>query len=222
MLDLAAIDTEGKISIIEDNFHRSSNPVENDTHERNVLKEHCSNDWVFSFDADEILVNAKEFFVDYCPLIENHKDIELMFTWYLLYKRIEDKKGYLIIADESNEHIFKKDIQGFTANKNIHTYHYCRWTNASKKLLSPLAILHYSFCRNDQELSDKINNFTHSVESKQDPFYTVQQQVTYDNYLNLRNFKTHGAGAQWPSLKFIPDEHMKTYLDQEAKLIYEN
>ena len=220
--DLQKLDIQGKRTVIEDNFHRSSNPVENDTHERNVLKEHCSHDLVLSFDADEILVNAKEFFVDYLPLIEDRTDVELMFTWYLLYKDIPEKNGYLIISDETRQHIFKKDIQGFSANRKLHTYHYCRWTNAPKKLLSPLAILHYSFCRTDKELDDKINNFTHSVESKVDPFYAVQRSVNYDNYKELLNFKTHGAGAQWPTLQFMSRDTMHEYLQQEARLIYEN
>ena len=50
--ELQAIDGDNKISIIEENFHRSSSPVENDTHERNYLKAKCEHDWVFSFDAD--------------------------------------------------------------------------------------------------------------------------------------------------------------------------
>lgn len=35
---LQAIDKDDKINIIEDNFHRSRVPIENDTHERNFLK----------------------------------------------------------------------------------------------------------------------------------------------------------------------------------------
>jgi hypothetical protein len=59
--ELSAIDGDNKITIVEENFHRSSVPIENDNHERNFLKEQCTNDWVFSFDADEQLVNAKDF-----------------------------------------------------------------------------------------------------------------------------------------------------------------
>jgi hypothetical protein len=215
---LTKLDHQGKIQIVEENFHRSSVPIENDTHERNFLKEQCSHDWVFSFDADEILVNAKEFFIDFFPLIQEYNDIELMFTWFLLYK--EFPNDYLIIADESRNHIFKKDVQGFTARKNLHTYHYCRWTNASKKLLSPLAILHYSFCRNDDDLARKINNFGHSVESKQDPFYTIQKNITMDNYQQLLNFKTSNMGPQWPTLKAVSKKDLMQYCQTEARLIY--
>ncbi len=216
--ELQKIDYAGKIQVIEENFHRSLVPIENDTHERNFLKQHCSNDWVFSFDADEILVNAKEFFLDFLPLVQDYKDVELMFTWFLLYK--EFPNDFLIIADETRQHIFKKDIQGFSAQKNLHTYTYCRWTNAPKKLLSPLGILHYSFCRNDEELSKKINNFGHSVESKRDPFYDIQKTITMNNFERLVNFKTSNMGPQWPTLKAVPKTQLMEYCKEEARLIY--
>lgn len=215
---LGEIDTDSKIVIVEENFHRSSVPIENDTHERNYLKSMCTNELVLSFDADEVLINPHDFFVKFLPLVKDYKDIELMFTWFLMYKKFDS--GYLVIADENRNHVFKQDIQGFSANKSLHTYTYCRWTNAPKKLLSPLAIKHYSFCRPDNELAAKINNFGHSVESKQDPFYFTQKQVTLDNYASLRNFKTHGAGAQWPTLKYIPNNELDNYMKQEARRLY--
>lgn len=217
-MQLQQLDHANKIQIVEDNFHRSSVPIENDTHERNFLKQQCSHDWIFSFDADEILVNPKEFFLDFFPLVQDYRDVELMFTWFLLYKELD--RNYLIIADETREHIFKKDVQGFSAIKNLHTYHYCRWTNAPKKLLSPLAILHYSFCRKEEDLAKKINNFGHSAESKRDPFYDVQKRITEDNYTNLVNFKTSNMGPQWPSLKLVDKSNLMEYCKEEARLIY--
>ena len=47
--ELADLDVDSKISIIEEDFHRSSIAIENDNYERNYLKNECSNDWIFSF-----------------------------------------------------------------------------------------------------------------------------------------------------------------------------
>jgi hypothetical protein len=218
--ELQVIDGDNKINIVEDNFHRSRVPIENDTHERNFLKAQCENDWIFSFDADESLVNAREFFVDFCPIVQDYNDIELMFTWYLMYKEFDD--GYLIIADDTRERAFKQDIQGFTANRDLHTFTYCRWTNSQKKVLSPLAIKHFSFCRTQAQLDKKINNFGHSIESKKDPFYDIQRTVTKENYHTMLNFKTHGSGAQWPTLKFVAKDELDSYLKQESRRIYEH
>ena len=215
---LQKIDYDNKINIIEDNFHRSGVPIENDTHERNFLKAKCENDWIFSFDADEILVNAKEFFIDFCPIVQDYKDLELMFTWFSMYKEFDD--SYLIIADERRDRLFKQDIQGFTADRDISTFTYCRWTNSQRKILSPLAIEHYSFCRSDKDLNTKINNFGHSIESKRDRFYEIQKTVTKDNYTALTNFKTTAGGPQWPTLKRVAKSNLKEVLKQEAGLIY--
>ena len=48
------------ITIVEEDFHQSEVAIENDNFERNFLKGECTHDWVFSFDADEMLVNAKD------------------------------------------------------------------------------------------------------------------------------------------------------------------
>lgn len=216
--ELKKIDVDNKINIIEDNFHRSRVPIENDTHERNYLKSKCENDWVFSFDADEVLVNAREFFIDFCPIVQDYTDVELMFTWFSMYKEFDD--SYLIIADENRQNLFKKDVQGFTANRDINTFTYCRWTNSTTKILSPLAIEHYSFCRTQSELDTKINNFGHSTESKNDIFYTVQKNVTKDNYTGLTNFKTTAGGPQWPTLRRVMKKDLQSVLLQESRLIY--
>lgn len=217
--ELQSIDRNDKIKVVEANFHRSSIPIENDTHERNFLKEQCTNDWILSFDADEILVNSKRFFKDYFPLVQEYNNIELMFTWFLIYKEFDE--GYLVIADEDRKNIFSKDVQGFSAKKNLHTYTYCRWTNVPKKVLTPLAIAHYSFCRPEKELAKKINNFGHSIESKKDPFYDIQKQVTLDNYKSLINFKTSNMGPQWPTLKFVPRNEFDGYVAEQAGKLYE-
>ena len=50
--ELGDIDVEGKISVIEEDFHKSDIPIENDNYERNFLKEHCRHDVIVSVDAD--------------------------------------------------------------------------------------------------------------------------------------------------------------------------
>jgi hypothetical protein len=215
--ELNAIDGDNKITIVEDNFHRSSVPIENDNHERNFLKEHCSNDWVFSFDADEQLVNAKDFFTRFCPLVETY-DLDLMFYWILPYKRVGDG-SILVISKEDRETLPNNEVQSFTTNKD-NTFTYCRWTNNKKVLQSPLAILHWSFCRPKEELELKINNFGHSKESKADPFYNIREKVTVDNYTGLKNFKTSNMGPQWESLKLIKETELLEYCKKQAIEMY--
>lgn len=215
--ELQDIDTDSKIEIVEGNFHRSSVPIENDNHERNFLKEYCSYDWIFSFDADEILVNAKDFFEQYCPLVENYSD-DLMFYWILPYKRLGED-DILVISKADRTTLPNNEVQGFVTDKN-NTFTYCRWTNNQKRLQSPLVILHWSFCRPKNELDLKVNNFGHSIESKKDPFYQIQADINENNYKDLINFKTSNMGPQWESLLRIKESDLLNYCNQQAYKMY--
>lgn len=213
--ELKEIDRDNKISIIEHNFHSSKVALENDNFERNYLKSQCSHDWIFSIDADEELVNAKDFFLKYVPLAEKYrKKIDLSFTWFLPYKEFED--CYLMIANRDGSWS-RGDTQGFVTNKD-NEFTYCRWTNNRRVILSPLCILHWSFCRTEENLSQKLNNFGHSDKANSDPFFNIWKQITLDNYTQLTNFKTSGFGNnQWEKLIVIPKSNLLSLAKEEAK-----
>lgn len=209
--ELKAIDIYNKIELIEYNFHQSDIPIENDNYERNFLKSQCTHDWIFSFDADEVLINPKEFFIDYLPLVEPYyKKVDLMFTWFHPYKEFENE--YLMVIN--NDGTFcRSDQQGFVTSKEK-TFTYCRWTENDEKVLTPLAIMHYSFCRKEEEFNLKLDNYGHSPQRHEDPFFHNWKVVTLDNYQQLRNFKTSGMGNnQWERLGIVP----KNILMEEAK-----
>jgi hypothetical protein len=225
--ELQQIDGDGKISIIEEDFHQSKVAIENDNYERNFLKEQCSHDWIFSFDADEMLVNAKDFFYEYCPLVERYRHkADILMTWATPYKVVEDDEGNsqtLVIANEDGSPFFGEN-QGMVTSKDS-TFTYARWTDKSasghNRLMSPLVALHWSLCRPDKELHEKIHNIGHSDLVEKDPFYQIWSQVTYDNYHELENFKTSGLGEQqWPRLEAIPSFHVEDYIKQHINGVY--
>ena len=107
MGQLSQIDGDGKISIVEEDFVQSDVAIENDNYERNYLKDQCSYDWVFSFDADEMLVNPKHFFYDFCPLVEDYREThDICMTWATPYKEIGDTT--LVIAEEDGSPFLEK------------------------------------------------------------------------------------------------------------------
>lgn len=215
--ELSKIDGDGKIKIVEDNFHQSSIALENDNFERNLLKSKCSHDWIFSFDADEQLINAKDFFYNFLPLTENYyKKADLLFTWFLPYKEFENE--YAMICHEDGT-FFRGDTQGFATSKDSH-FTYCRWTEKRKRIMTPLAIMHWSFCRNEAELDQKLGNFGHSDKSRNDPFFATWKLINTQNYTQLRNFKTSGFGEnQWSKLQLVPKDQLFAIAEQQAKLI---
>lgn len=210
---LGAIDGDQKISIIEENFHQSSVAIENDNYERNFLKAQCNHDWVISIDADEYLLNAKNFFYEYCPIVEKYTNrADICMTWAMPYKTIDD--SVLIIANEDFSPFFGEN-QGVMTHRN-NTYTYARWTNLSaggaNRLLSPLVAVHWSLCRSKEDLYQKIHNIGHSDIVEKDPFYQIWNDVTLDNYHQLHNFKTSGlGGAQWPRLHKVNKNEVEMY-----------
>ena len=219
---LSLIDTESKISVIEENFHKSEVAIENDNYERNFLKEQCTHDIIVSVDADEILINSKEFFIDFLPLTVNYLDkYDICMTWATPYKEIDDTT--LVIAELDQSPFFGEN-QGFITNKNS-LFTYARWTDKSSsgmgRILSPLVAIHYSLCRKKEALHEKIHNIGHSDIVEEDPFYDLWNQVTMDNYAELRNFKTSGLGAaQWPSLFPVKTEQLMSYYEQFVDKAY--
>ena len=217
--ELKALDTKDKISIVEENFHPSGVAIENDNYERNYLKSKCTNDWILSFDADEELINPKEFFFTWCALFEPYyKKYDTQFTWFLPWKQFEDKT--LFITENDNSFI-KSEIQGFGTYKNNH-YTYARWTNNNQRVLTPLCILHWSLCRQEKDLHQKINNIGHADKVETDPFFGMWKNTTLDNYTNFRNFKTSGLGdpAQWPKLTAVDNNTINELCKMEAGKVY--
>lgn len=220
--ELSQIDGDGKISIVEEDFVQSEVAIENDNYERNFLKDQCSHDWIFSFDADEMLVNPKQFFYDFCPLVEDYREThDICMTWATPYKEIGDTT--LVIAEEDGSPFFGEN-QGVVTSKN-NTFTYARWTNQSaagtNRILSPLVALHFSLCRKSEDLHEKIHNIGHSNIVEEDPFYKIWSQVDMDNYKQLKNFKTSGLGdAQWPSLEPIETQFLFEYVQQYLNRAY--
>lgn len=219
--ELQRIDTEGKISVIEDNFHKSPIAIENDNYERNFLKSQCSNDWIISIDADEQLLNAKDFFNSFCPVVSRYASkVDVCMVWATPYKIIEDT--VLVIANEDNTPFFGEN-QGVMTHKN-NTFTYARWSNLSaggaNRVQSPLLALHWSLCRDKADLHEKIHNIGHSDIVESDPFYKIWDQVTLGNYTELRNFKTSGLGsAQWPKLFAVHKDQLESYYLQHLERI---
>ena len=220
--ELSQIDGDGKISIVEEDFVQSEVAIEKDNYERNFLKDQCSHDWIFSFDADEMLVNPKQLFYDFCPLVEDYREThDICMTWATPYKEIEDTT--LVIAEEDGSPFFGEN-QGVVTSKN-NTFTYARWTNQSaagtNRILSPLVALHFSLCRKSEDLHEKIHNIGHSNIVEEDPFYKIWSQVDMENYKQLKNFKTSGLGdAQWPSLEPIETQFLFEYVQQYLNRAY--
>jgi len=167
-----------------------------------------------------MLVNAKDFFYNFCPIVEDYRhEKDICMTWATPYKVVDDKEESvtLVIANDDGSPFFGEN-QGVITSKNS-TFTYARWTDKSaageNRIMSPLVALHWSLCRPAEELHEKIHNIGHSDIVEEDPFYKIWSQVDMTNYNQLKDFKTSGlGGAQWPRLEPIPSNNVEDYIKQ--------
>lgn len=187
--DILAMDCDGKIKIIEGNFHSQGEPMKNDTYERNFLSKLCKDDnWIVSVDADEAIPNSEEF----KKLVENSdSNFQLVCTWINLFKKISDDKYVKINTDESF----------FVATKLKGQYVKCRETTQSIKQL-PIKILHYSWCRSEDELYTKLKNWSHSQDFDTDKWLAIWKSIDEYNYMHFYNIHPLYP-TFWPSLSLI-------------------
>lgn len=201
--DILAMDCDGKIKVIEGNFHSQGEPMKNETYERNFLSKFVKDDnWIVSIDADEMILgvnltgqgignvvaNSEEF----KELVENSDpNFQLACTWINLFKKISDGIYVKINTDE----------QFFIATKLKGQYIKGRETTQNIKQL-PIKILHYSWCRSEDELYTKLKNWGHSQDFDIDKWLAIWKLIDEYNYMNFYNIHPLYP-AFWPSLSLI-------------------
>lgn len=182
---IAEIDVDKKIRIEESDFYKFRYSMNNDTFERNYLSTKCKEgNWIISIDADERVINGKEF-AEWMKQAD--KNTAILATWRGVFKSFGDK-NILINANETtivgvcgqNAYVSARDID-------------------RPKVMSPLRLLHFSWGRNPDELWQKLNNWSHSQDFDVKKFFDLWKSVTLDNYQQYKNIHPLN-GVGWPSL----------------------
>jgi len=186
---IAEIDRDKKIRIIEANFHAYDAPIDNDTAERRQLGLACrAGNWVVQIDADEILLNSLEF-RKFLSTLE--QDVCVLARWLAVYKVIGDKALVVGGRPESAP----------VATRRPQRYDLSRFTD-QLPLVSPLNLLHLSWCRTEEELVQKLTHWGHSQEIDVGKAVGLWRATTLENYQQLKNFHfLHGP--LWPFLQII-------------------
>jgi hypothetical protein len=172
---LAAIDRDQKIRIIEANFHTLDAPMDNETAERRQLGAACrAGNWVVQIDADEILLNPLQLksFLDGMA-----QDACVSASWLPVYKIMGDKA--LVVGGRMEPTPI--------ATRSPQRYRMARNTDQSS-VLSPLNLLHLSWCRSEEELVQKLTHWGHSTEIEIEKTVGLWRATTLENYQQRRNF----------------------------------
>ena len=107
-------------------------------------------------------------------------------TWTTPYKVVsdEDESVTLMIANEDGSPFLVK-IKELQPQRIVLLHMLDGQTNQQQEIIDLcllLVAIHWSLCRPDDELHQKINNIGHSDIVEEDPFYKIWSQVDMSNY----------------------------------------
>jgi hypothetical protein len=186
---IAEIDTEKKIRIIEGNYHAHDVPMDSETAERRQLGAACrAGNWVVQIDADEVLLNP----LDLRNFLNGMAhDACVSASWLPVYKIIGDKA--LVVGGRLEATP--------VATRSPHRYRAARSTDQSS-VASPLNLLHLTWCRSEEELLQKLKNWSHSIQINIEKSVGVWRATTLDNFHQIKDFHfLHGP--LWEFLEVI-------------------
>jgi hypothetical protein len=171
--EIKLIDKDKKIIILEDNFHSSDSPIQNDTNERNFITTFAKKgNFIIGIDSDEILLNSKQF-QNWMSIVNTKDDISCFMS--TVYKVFDNK--ILVTCPKESVRI---------GTNLINSYKNCRFTQ-KKSLMSPLNILHFSWGRVRKDMIEKLHNFGHSKDFNIEEYMKIWDSVSLENYTEKKN-----------------------------------
>lgn len=186
---LAEADPEGKVTLVEGDFHSQATPLANDTHERNVLSLRCRpGHWVVQIDSDERLLNGPEF---RAWLLGRRWPWRVMGRWIVVFKRFGD--DYLVAENDGAWISVANRVRG------SHTG--CR-EHPGWRRRSPLRLLHFSMGRDEADLREKLAHWSHARDFDTAAYLELWKSVTVDNHRDFRDVHPLN-GPEWPSLRLV-------------------
>jgi hypothetical protein len=186
---LKAADPQGKVKLVEADFHSRPTPGDNDTGERSDLSLHCDPaNWIVQIDSDELVMNGPEF---RAWLLQRWSGWNVLGRWTTVFKVFG--ADYLVID--------KPDAWVSIATRLRGGYSGCRNTPELTRK-SPLRLYHFSWGRTDAELYQKLKSWTHANDFDVESFFAFWQGVTLENYATVKDFHPMD-GPDWPALRLV-------------------
>lgn len=191
------IDTQKKISILEENFYRHSRtPMENEVNQRKRMAQMMGQGgWHIQLDCDEYFMN----FGDFTAFLRNLKlskpDLtNICCPMITLFKKTDD--GYLIISGSISEK--PEFVPVASTNPD---YQYGR-RNGYFNYLTKYIIIHQSWAHASIEVKTKLKHWGHVNDFNGMDYYKLWDSINAGNFRHFKNF--HPIDPElWPNLKLV-------------------
>ncbi|WP_313002035.1 hypothetical protein [Chryseobacterium gleum] len=206
------LDTQNKIIFYKDTFFiEGMQPMELETRQRNMMAEKMGvGGWHIQIDGDEYAYDFKvlaEFLKRNKYLLKNpaKNPINFQVNFVTLFK--QNNEGYFVITP------FDEKCMLIT---NYPRYEYARNTNKGRILALDYYLIHQSWAREEEEISEKINNWGHKNDFNTSEFLNSWKKVSSGNYKTFVDFHPLYKGI-WKELSFFPAKNIEEFIDSFSK-----
>lgn len=196
-----SIDTEGKISIYEDDFYVPGlSNRENDTRERNMLARFMGEGgWHVQVDSDEYFLDFRAF-CDYLRSLDTEEHVTICPWFITTFKKLDN--GYLFISGNK---------EYYPVATNYPYYDRVRTTLNNKTIYTDHLIIHDSWSRTEEDLWFKLNNWGHNIDFNVLAYFKLWKAVDKSNYRYINNYHPF-TNLLWQDLTFVEGKDIEEML----------
>lgn len=185
-------DRDNKIRIIEEDFCKELNPMDNDIAERTYLANQCiEGNWVVQIDADEIVEDPVSLKL---AILAAPKDKQIRIRWKTVFKELPEGKLIIYPYEEVTT----------IASMQRNSFVSARVTNQPGHLIEGY-LFHNSWGRTELELYTKLTNWGHAFDFPTKKYLEFWKSVDINNYMTFKNFHPLD-GHSWRELVFEPKQ----------------
>jgi hypothetical protein len=203
--EIKQFDSNGKIEFYFDDFYVPElTPMQNEVRERNMLLKKMGKGWLLQLDVDEYIYDFSSLakylrkysfltiFPWLCPII-------LQGRFVTLFKK--NKKGFFYI-DLDERFCFITNYPKYTSARNNYLV---------SKFFSGINVIHQSWAREENEVIEKINNWSHSNDFDTNSFFELWKNLNETNYQEYINFHPLNQ-TSWDKLNFLPSNNIDDFI----------
>jgi hypothetical protein len=194
---IARLDAQGKIMILEENYHLSElTPMQNEVRQRNLIARHLGDGgWHIQLDCDEYFLNFAGF-VKYLKGLSPRRArrANISCPWIILYKQTGD--GFLYVDPVTSD---KTEFMQIATREPAYTY---GRRNGNFNIHTNFGILHQSWARSRAEIRNKIYNWGHSNDFDKEKYFSFWDNLDASNFSEVSD--VHPVHPpEWPRLNYV-------------------
>ncbi len=215
---IRALDTDHKITIIEDDFYRFDDPMQNDTAQRQATAAALNSagkplHWMMQIDADEV-------FLDFPAVLSFLRHVPwstrcVYWPWLQIYQTLDDGRSLVIVNENGDPHLeqcpilFRSSVRFRRARMPIlpgtSFGRHIPWTAEGSVDLRTV-LLHYSWAKSETRIWEKLQTWSHNKEFDIDAIYQ-RWRDSKTNWETMKNFHPVDP-TNWPALRAFSDAEL--------------